>query len=1099
MTDEREPLERDQLERERREAEQHAPRATRRNKQAAMIASCKTPAGGAVPDAANARARTIACSLPMCRPISLPVPRMKVARRAFRETLPGKQRLWRRRVGEAKRAGRRVRRRAKVVDQLVACHELPTWPWIEVVSIRVLTAHAAWRTLAHMGIELALKPGITIREEGTSLSAVSERGVVTFPREMMFILMHLTRTPQLFDEFEFEHLPPVIADAIRINDHVFSTSARPAPAQFARMIVKPNSRQLVFLFTGIGFGLMGPAERFLAEARLLERNTVVFRDASLNCYVKGIADHIRSLPELASWMDGFRTAHAIELRDSYSLGVSMGSFPAMVTGHLLGLPVVHALAPMHVVPVTSQNALEPAWALPNVLREHNGVTEYRVYFNEAHPRAHEVAQELAKLPGVVLVPQAGQGHDIVTPLIESGLLGRMFPEPEPRRCRADGVRRPRPTRDEIAKFLRDVLRAPVDLDKGRVALDSLAIIQFAGFLEGRYGITFPANRITMLVDGSFGELMAVLDAASNESHITINANRSAHPERSVAHPDALAPSMRVMHTGAITVAAAEPVVERHTARSVSITGGPSLARVILASAKRHPDRVALQVGSTTLTYRAIADRAGRIARFIGEYQAPGPKLGAVWGARSVTAYSGVLGTLIGGAGYVPLNPRFPDARTIKMLDASHAASLVAEARDADRLNGMLAGVAHPLLVILPEVEDCSPFAAQHRRHRFIGARDLEGVVPRTEPVPVDPNSIAYLMFTSGSTGDPNGVMVTHANVLHHLDVMWERYGITEHDRFSQTFDLTFDLSVFDMFVSWGRGASLHCPSYGELMNPSKFIQEHELTVWFSVPSLAILMKQLRLLEPAVYPTLRWSLFCGERLPMGVAEAWSLAAPGSIVENLYGPTEATIACTLYRWDPDRSPSECVDGVVPIGVPYDGMMAAIVDDALGHVKAGERGELCMRGPQLAAGYWQMPDKTAERYVAMPWDHGPENRWYRTGDLAYLDPRGQIIHCGRSDDQVKVRGFRVELAEIEHVLRECAETDFVAAVPIVVDGTNVASIVGFIAGSHHPAETVLHAVARRLPEYMVPREIIALAALPLSSNGKIDRGQLRTLPKR
>src|SRR5437879_10987335 len=157
-------------------------------------------------------------------------------------------------------------------------------------------------------------------------------------------------------------------------------------------------------------------------------------------------------------------------------------------------------------------------------------------------------------------------------------------------------------------------------------------------------------------------------------------------------------------------------------------------------------------------------------------------------------------------------------------------------------------------------------------------------------------------------------MVALQNVAHFVSSMTDRYGISEHDRFSQTFDMTFDLSAFDMFVAWERGACVCCPSEKTLLNPTKFIQEAKLTVWFSVPSVGVFMKRLGALKAGWFPTLFWSLFCGEPLPAEIAETWSSAAPDSAVEHLYGPTELTIACCLYRSQEVKSHPECPQSVV-----------------------------------------------------------------------------------------------------------------------------------------------------------------------------------------
>jgi acyl-CoA synthetase (AMP-forming)/AMP-acid ligase II len=275
------------------------------------------------------------------------------------------------------------------------------------------------------------------------------------------------------------------------------------------------------------------------------------------------------------------------------------------------------------------------------------------------------------------------------------------------------------------------------------------------------------------------------------------------------------------------------------------------------------------------------------------------------------------------------------------------------------------------------------------------------------------------------------------------------------------------------------------------MAPTKFVRDHELTMWFSVPSTVGRMRSLRMLPPKCFPSLRASLFCGEPLPADSAAAWAAAAPDSLVENLYGPTEATIAITCYRWG-EASEQECVNGIVPIGKAFEGQRACVID-AGGHEAANDaEGELCLAGSQVTDGYLNNSEKTASQFVRLPLD--PNVTWYRTGDLARRSETGCLFYLGRIDHQIKIRGFRVELEEIEHVLREAAGGGTAVAVPWPVVHGSAEGIVGFLSKVDGLATEPLLARCRAaLPDYMVPNSIRIVQDLPLTSNGKIDRKQL------
>ena len=513
----------------------------------------------------------------------------------------------------------------------------------------------------------------------------------------------------------------------------------------------------------------------------------------------------------------------------------------------------------------------------------------------------------------------------------------------------------------------------------------------------------------------------------------------------------------------------------------------------LRSAAKHGHRPALEVEGQVLSYAQLHELAESIARTLLAHglSTAEPGLTAVFAYRSVVAFAGVLGALLSGHGYVPLNRTFPPERTGSMLQRSGCRAVVVDERSLPQLETVLQGIPEPMLLLFPSVEDVSRLVARWPQHRVLGRHDLIHSTARTLTPAPDPDAIAYLLFTSGSTGVPKGVAVAQRNVRSYLDFVVPRYHITEEDRCSQTFDMTFDLSAHDLFVTWECGACLCCPTQKGLIKPGSFIKDSRLSIWFSVPSTAVFMKRLGMLKPAAYPGLRLSLFCGEALPVEVAKEWGEAAPNSLIENIYGPTELTIACTAYRWDRDRSPCECELGLVPIGEPFAGMDAIVVNEELREVPVGIPGELLMAGPQVTLGYWKDAEKTSSAFIVPP---GKDELYYRTGDRVRRPAPGKpLVYLGRVDNQVKILGHRVELGEIEAVVREESGVDGVVAVgwPMTPGGAGGVEVFLQAEGVQTPA--LKERVDRRLPVYMAPRKYHYVPAFPLNSNGKFDRKAL------
>jgi amino acid adenylation domain-containing protein len=473
--------------------------------------------------------------------------------------------------------------------------------------------------------------------------------------------------------------------------------------------------------------------------------------------------------------------------------------------------------------------------------------------------------------------------------------------------------------------------------------------------------------------------------------------------------------------------------------------------------RRHGDEVALELPDASLTYRELDGLACRVAGALVAAHGDVPATVGVPATRDLVTYAGYLAVARLGATAVPLNPAHPVRRTA-LIGAGAKLDLVITAAAGPRLPGV---TTVPLAGRLASL----------------------GEAPLPAP-PDDPEAVAYLLFTSGSTGVPKGVPIRGANVSPYLRHVIDRHGLGPGCRTSHTFELTFDVSVFDLFASWGAGATLVVPgTRTDLMNPVNYVTGRRLTHWFSVPSVVSLAARLRLLLPGSMPDLRHSMFAGDRLTVEQAQAWATAAPGSTIDNLYGPTEMTVTCAGYRLPADRADWPVTsNGTVPIGRPYAHVEHRVTDE----------GELLLRGAQRFAGYLD-PADDAGRFDP-PGAVGAAH-WYRTGDRVRVE-HGELVHIGRLDQQVKVRGgYRVELGEVEAALGAHADVSEAVVVTVVAPNEEVDLVAAYVGTG--AAETELHEhVARLLPGYMVPRRFHRLPDLPRNTNGKTDRRRLAEL---
>jgi L-proline---[L-prolyl-carrier protein] ligase len=479
----------------------------------------------------------------------------------------------------------------------------------------------------------------------------------------------------------------------------------------------------------------------------------------------------------------------------------------------------------------------------------------------------------------------------------------------------------------------------------------------------------------------------------------------------------------------------------------------ALHDLLAEAAAARPEATAVVDGSRSLTYGDLDRESRRVAGALAAAGVrPGDRVGLLL-PKSLEAVAALYGTLRAGAVCVPLDVESPQAR------------LVSVARDA----GLAAVVGSPL----PDVPALELAAAS------------SDAAPAVE---VGPDDLAYLLYTSGSTGEPKGVALSHGNVLAFVGWAVDEFGVGPADRLASHAPLHFDLSTFDLFAAASGGAAVVLVPPDARMFPvelARFLRSARITISYSVPSALALLAARGGLDGGTRPdALRAVLFAGDVPPPGPIARLRVLLPEARFCNLYGPTETNV-CTWYELPPYW---EARPRPVPIGRPIRGVEVELVDAAGVPVPSGEVGELVVRGPTVMQGYWGDPAGTA---AVLSEDGGA--RSYRTGDLAREDEDGNLVFVGRRDQQVKVRGHRVELGEVEAALaalpgvRECA----VVAVPDEAAGRRLRAFVAAEDGIA-PAD-LARGLGELLPPHIVPDEFVLCDELPRSATGKVDRRRL------
>ncbi len=512
---------------------------------------------------------------------------------------------------------------------------------------------------------------------------------------------------------------------------------------------------------------------------------------------------------------------------------------------------------------------------------------------------------------------------------------------------------------------------------------------------------------------------------------------------------------------------------------------PSLLHQLLTqSAEREPDRCALVSDKGTLSYAELTMQSDRLAHALrSQGVTAGDRVGVALD-KSLESVIAIFGILKAGAAYVPIDPSAPANRAAYIVENCAMRGLITTRKRLAALE--------PLVAKMPP---CVVLDAGGESRGLAWNEIMQATTPPQPDPGVVEQDLAYILYTSGSTGEPKGVMLSHRAALSFVNWAVDYFQLHQDDRLSNHAPLHFDLSIFDLFGAVAVGATVALVSPTTAVFPrnlADWIEDTGISVWYSVPSALIQLALNGGLERHDFKALRLVIFAGEVFPIRHLRALMQQIPGAGYFNLYGPTETNV-CTVH---PVSTIPTADAAPLPIGrACANTEVFALSDDGV-LIEAGGTGELYVRGPTLMQGYWGKPDQSGRVLLPNPLNSERPDLVYRTGDLVRLDGAGNYHFVGRRDLQVKSRGYRIELGDIEAVLYRhptVAEAAVIAR-PHEQFGCTLLGIVAPRSGSKLTQIDLAAFCAEHLPPYMVPTDFELRVALPKTSSGKIDRTALQ-----